>query len=183
MAAGSSGSTWNDSQKDEIIRIVQSVFETITQFSNVVGRSNLAPVRPSSGSCSSRSENAIDELHCRLPTAGSRLSRDSRSICPVLYPSRRPTGQPRESSTMSKDVYERDRVPSKAEKIELEKSKRVISGFEVDREWTTKELERELAALLKGTQMEGFCFEIMKNCSRMLVASNIPSGRRIDSKL
>lgn len=31
--------------------------------------------------------------------------------------------------------------------------------------------------------MEGFCFEIMKNCSGTLVAPNIPSGRRIDSKL
>ena len=75
------------------------------------------------------------------------------------------------------------RVPFKAEKIELEKSKRVISGFEVNSEWSAKELERELAALLKGTQMEGFCFKIMKNCSGMLVAPNIPSGRRIDSKL
>ena len=44
-------------------------------------------------------------------------------------------------------------------------------------------LERELAALLKGTQMEGFCFETMKNCSGTLVALNIPSGRRIDRKL
>ena len=31
--------------------------------------------------------------------------------------------------------------------------------------------------------MEGFCFKIMKNCSGMLVAPNIPSGRRIASKL
>ena len=187
MAAGASGSTWNDSQKDEIIRIAESAIDTITQLSNVVGRSNPAPVRASSTSCSSRSENAIDELHRRFPTAGSRFSRGLRSIRPVPYPSRRPTGRPRESPTVSKDVivveYEHDRVPSKAEKIELEKSKRVISGFEVNREWTAKELERELAALLKGTQMEGFCFEIMKNCSGTLVAPNIPSGRRIDSKL
>lgn len=50
-------------------------------------------------------------------------------------------------------------------------------------EWYAKELERKLAALLKGPQMVGFCFEIMKNCSEMIVAPNIPSGRRIDSKL
>ena len=31
--------------------------------------------------------------------------------------------------------------------------------------------------------MEGFCFEITKNCSGTLVALNIPSGRRIYSKL
>ena len=31
--------------------------------------------------------------------------------------------------------------------------------------------------------MEGFCFEIMKNCSGTLVTPNVPSGRKIDSKL
>ena len=46
-----------------------------------------------------------------------------------------------------------------------------------------KQLEKELAVLLKGTEMEGFCFEIVKNCSGTLVSPNIPSGHRIDSKL
>lgn len=31
--------------------------------------------------------------------------------------------------------FEHDRVPSKTEKIELEKSKRAISGFDINREW------------------------------------------------
>ena len=88
---------------------------------------------------------------------------------------------------MSKDVvvieYGHDRVPSKAEKAELEKSNRVISGFEVCRDWRAKQLKKELAALLKGTEMEGFCFEIVKNCSGTLVSPNIPRGRRIDSIL
>ena len=65
MPAGASGSTWNDSQKDEIIRIAESAIETITQLSNVVGRSNPAPVPAVSNSNSSRSENAVDELHRR----------------------------------------------------------------------------------------------------------------------
>ena len=185
--AAASGSTWNDSQKDEIIRIAESAIETITQLSNVLGRSNPALVPAPSSSRSSCSENAADELHRRFPTAGSKSSRGSRSIRPAPYPSRPPDGRPRESLTVSKDVivieYEHDRVPSKAEKIKLEKSKRVISGFEVNRKWSAKELERELAALLRGTPMQGFCFEIMKNCSGTLVAPNIPSGRRIDSKL
>ena len=90
MTAGASGSTWNDSQKDEIIRIAESAIETITQLSNVVGRSNPAPVPAPSNSCSSRTENAVDELHRRFPTAGSRFSRGSRSIRPAPYPSRRP---------------------------------------------------------------------------------------------
>ena len=185
------GSTWSDDQKDEIIRIAESAIETITQLSNVVGRSNgtRVPATAPSNSGSSRSENAVDELHRKFPTAGSRFNSRgsrSRSARPAPYPSRRPAGRPRESLIVSKDVivieYEHDRVPSKTEKIELEKSKRVISGFEVNREWTAKQLEKELEVLLKGTQMEGFCFEIM-NCSGTLVTPNVPSGRKIDSKL
>ena len=81
-----------------------------------------------SNSSSSRSENAVNEGHRRFPTscAGSRFSRGFRSIRPAPYPSRRPAGRPRESLTVSKNVivieYEHDRVPSKAEKIKLEKS-------------------------------------------------------------
>ena len=73
MASSVSGSTWNDSEKDEIIRIAESAIETITQLSNVVGRSNPAPVPAVSNSSRSRSENAVDELHRRFPTACSRV--------------------------------------------------------------------------------------------------------------
>ena len=126
------GSTWSDDQKDEIIRIAESAIETITQLSNVVRRSNCAraPATAPSNSGSSRSENAVDELHRRFPTAGSRFNSRgsrSRSARPAPYPSRRLAGRPRESLIVSKDVivieYEHDRVPSKTEKIELEKSK------------------------------------------------------------
>ena len=57
MAAG--GSTWSDSQKDEIIRIAESAIETITQLSNVVGRSNPAPAPSNLGGL--RSENSVEE--------------------------------------------------------------------------------------------------------------------------
>ena len=94
-------------------------------------------------------------------------SRSASSARPAPYPYRRPAGRPHESLTVSKDVivieYGYDRVPSKAEKIELEKSKRVISGFDISRDWTAKQLERERTALLKGSEMEGYCFEIVKN--------------------
>ena len=146
MASGASGSTWNDSEKDEIIRIAESAIETIS-------RSNPAPVPAVSNSSSSRSENAVDELHRRFPTACSRVSRGSRSIRPAPYPSRRPAGRPRELLTVSKDVivieYEHDRVPSKAEKIELEKSKRVISGFEVNREWSAKRARERVGSVVE----------------------------------
>ena len=64
-------------------------------------------------------------------------------IRPAPYPSRRLVGRPRASLTVSKDLlivieYEHDRVPSRAEKIELEKSKRLISGFEVNIEWSVE---------------------------------------------
>ena len=57
------GSAWSDAQKEEIIRIAESAIETITQLSNVVGRSNgaRAPATAPSNSGSSRSENAVDE--------------------------------------------------------------------------------------------------------------------------
>ena len=62
MTAGASGSTWNDSQKDEIIRIAECAIETRTQFSNVVRRSSPALVPTPCNSSSSCSENAVDEL-------------------------------------------------------------------------------------------------------------------------
>ena len=188
MATGASGCS--DSQ--EIIRIAENAIEMITQLTNIVGRSNPMSTS-SSNSGSSHSANAAEELHWRFPTAGSRGRNNTRDTSghwrsrSAPYPSQRAVGRPLESLTVSRDVvvidYGQDRVPSKAEKAKLEKSKRVISGFEVNRDWTAKQLERELVALLKGTGMEGFSFEIIKNCSGTLVTPNIPSGRKIDSKL
>lgn len=43
-------------------------------------------------------------------------------------------------------------------------------------------MEKELVVLLKGIEMEGFCFEIVKNCFGILVFLNIFSGCRIDFK-
>lgn len=195
MAASSSG--WSDSQKEEIIRIAENAIENITRLTDIVGRSNL-PSDSSSSSGSLPSTNALQELQRRFPTVNSRGRNTTRgspcysrstsapSARAALY-NRHAPGRPTESPTVTKDVvvieYGHDRVPSKAEKAELEKSKRVISGFEVSKDWSAKQLEKELTALLKGTQMEGFCFEIVKNCSGTLVPPNIPSGRRIDSKL
>ena len=195
MAARSSG--WSGSQKEEIIRIAENAIENITRLTDIVGRSSL-PSDSSSSSGSLSSTNALQELQRRFPSVNSRGRNTTRgSLCysrSTSAPSaraapynRRAPGRPTESPTVTKDVvvieYGHDRVPSKAEKAELEKSKRVISGFEVSKDWSAKQLEKELTALLKGTQMEGFCFEIVKNCSGTLVPPNIPSGRRIDSKL
>ena len=48
---------------------------------------------------------------------------------------------------MSFSQYGHDQLRSKAERAELEKSKRVISGFEVCKDWSAKPLEKDLAAL------------------------------------
>ena len=191
MAASSS--EWSDSQKEEILKIAENAIQSITQLTNIVGRSSV-----SSGSLSSadslHSTNAVQELHRRFPTVDSTdrnttrgvpgYSRSTSAPSARAAPySRRVPGLPTGAPTVTKDVvteYGHNRVPSKAEKAEREKSKRVISGFEVGRDWSAKQLEKELAVLLKGSEMEGFCFEIVKNCSGTLA---IPSGRRIDSKL
>ena len=129
MAANASGSTWNNSQKDEIIRIAESAIDSITQLSNIVGRSNPAPVP--------------------VPSSVTPAVYTQKTPLNFTADFQHPAGQPHKSLTVSKDVivieYEHDRVPSKAENIKLEKSKQVpvISGFEVDREWSVKELERE----------------------------------------
>ena len=106
------GSLLSDSQKDKTIRIVENAIQTSTQLSN-------ASLAPAPALCNSRSENA-DELHCRFPTTGLRFhSRGSR------------LAHSHESLTVSKDViifeYEHDIVPTKAEKIKLEKSKQELA--------------------------------------------------------
>ena len=190
-------SSWSDSQKEEILKIAENAIQSITQLTNIVGRSSV-PSDSSSSADSLHSSNAVQELHRRYPTVDSKgrnttrgmpgYSRSTSAPSARAAPySRRVPGRPTGSPTVIKDVvvieYGHDRIPSKTEKAKLEKSKRVISGFEVCRGWSATQLEKELAALLKGTEMERFSFEIVKNCSGTLVPPNIPSGRRIDSKL
>lgn len=60
-------------------------------------------------------------------------------------------------ATVSKHLvvieYGHEKIPSKVKKkkVELEKCKIIISGFEIGREWTSIKLEKEMSALLKGT--------------------------------
>ena len=73
-------------------------------------------------------------------------------------------------------------MPTKTEKVELEKNGRVITGFDINRHWDDRQLEKELATLLCGS-LEGVGFEIMKNSSGTLLRPNIPTGKKIDAKL
>ena len=147
-----------EANKEDIIRIAETAIENITQLTNIVGRSSLP-----SGS----SNNA--ELHWHFPTVDPRGRNTAcgppgyRRSASAPYCWRTP-GEPTESPSVTKDVvvieYGHDRVPSKAEKAKLEKSKRVVSRFVVSKDRSAKQLEKELATLLKGTKMEGFCFKI-----------------------
>ena len=62
----------------------------------------------------------------------------------------------------------REKIPMKAEKPDLERSGRIISGVDIDRKWDAKKLQQELAKLLTG-EMEGLYFEIVKNSGGTLL--------------
>ena len=123
---------------------------------------------------SGTSINALSELRRRFPTIsrGRGASRDpvtgrfDRSYTSRPYTARRPAGRPLASEMVSKDVivleYGKEKIPSKSEKPELERSGRIISGFDIDRKWDAKKLHSELSSLLTG-EMEGMYFEIVKN--------------------
>ena len=175
----------SDSQKEKILKIAENAIQSITQLTNIVRRSSV-PSDSLSSADNLHSSNAVQEVDRRFPTVDSRGRNTTRGVpgysCSTSAPSaraatysRRVPGRPTGSPTVIKDVvieYGQDRVPSKTEKAELEKSKRVIPGFEVCRGWSATQMEKELAALLKGTEMEGFSFEIVKNCSGTLVPPN-----------
>ena len=99
---------------------------------------------------------------------------------------RRRVGRPTTNDFVAKDVLILDagkkKLPTKAEKVELEKNRRVISGFDIDRKWDASNLQLQLSNLLTG-ELTGISFEIVKNCSGTLVTPNIPVGKEIDAKL
>jgi len=76
----------------------------------------------------------------------------------------------------------REKIPTKAENSDLERSGRIISGIDIDRNWNAKKLHQELAKLLTG-EMEGWYFKIVKNSGGTLLRPNIQAGKEIDSKL
>ena len=128
-----------EANKEDIIRIAETAIENITQLTNLVGKSSL-PSGSSNNAGGLHSTNAAQELHRRFPTVDLRGRNTARgapeylrltcapSARAELY-SWRASGRPTESSSVAKDVvvieYGHDRVPSKAEKAELEKSKQL----------------------------------------------------------
>ena len=134
--------------------------------------------------------SALTELQRRFPTVSRgryrRTSDSSSRPYPVVPNVRRPASRPLASEIVSKDVMilemGREKIPTKAEKLDLERSGRIISGVDIDRKWDAKKLQQELAKLLTG-EMEGLYFEIVKNSGGTLLRPKIQAGTEIDSKL
>ena len=75
-----------------------------------------------------------------------------------------------------------DKVPSRTDKLYLERKKRIISGFDIDRRWNEGQLRKELEGSLPD-YLYGLGFEFVKNCAGSLVKSNIPQNKKVDAKL
>jgi hypothetical protein len=120
-------------------------------------------------------------------SSGRYVSTNRSSSSPYISTAtRRRVGRPTTNDFVAKDVLILDagkkKLPTKAEKVELEKNRRVISGFDIDRKWDASNLQLQLSNLLTG-ELTGISFEIVKNCSGTLVTPNIPVGKEIDAKL
>lgn len=104
---------------------------------------------------------------------------------PIVQNVRCSADRPLASEVVSKDVMilemGREKIPTKAERPDLERSGRIISGVDIDRKWDAKKLHLELAKLTG--EMEGLYFEIVKNSGGTLLRPNIQAGKEIDSKL
>ncbi|KAJ7389599.1 Fibronectin type 3 and ankyrin repeat domains protein 1, partial [Desmophyllum pertusum] len=143
---------------------------------------------------SGTSTNALSELRRRFPTLsrGRGASRDpvtgrfDRSHTSRPYSARRPAGRPLATEIVSKDViileFGREKIPTKSEKHELERSGRIISGFDINRKWDAKKATQRTIFFVTG-EMEGMYFEIVKNSGGTLLRPNLPTGKDIDSKL
>ena len=142
-----------------------------------------------------RQTNALTQLRRRFPTVASRarecsgryVSNNSRPSHPYSSTTpRRRVGRPTTNDVVAKDVIildaGQDKLPTKSEKVDLEKDGRIISGFDIDRKWNSTDLQLHLASLLTG-ELIGLSFEIVKNCSGTVVRPNIPLGKEIDAKL
>ena len=90
------------------------------------------------------------------------------------------------SETVSIDIvildFGREKIPTKSEKAELERSGRIISGFDINRKWDAKTLHNEMSRLLAG-YMEGMYFEIVENSGGTLIRPHLPPGKDIDANL
>ena len=158
---------------EQVKEIAQAAVDSINQLSSLIEHGPSTTRFPSNERQPTTSEttfvrqtqpanSALTELQRRFPTVSRgryrRPSNSSSRPYPVLQNVRRPAGRPLISEIVSKDVMilemGREKIPTKAEKPDLERSGRITSGVDIDRKWDAKELHQELAKLLTG-EMEG----------------------------
>ena len=186
---------------EQVKEIAQAAIDSINQLTSLIAHGPSTTRFPSNERQPTTSEttfvrqtqptnSALTELQRRFPTVSRgryrRTSDSSSRPYPVVPNVRRPAGRPLASEIVSKDVMilemGREKIPTKAEKLDLERSGRIISGVDIDRKRDAKKLQQELAKLLTG-EMEGLYFEIVKNSGGNLLRPNIQAGKEIDSKL
>ena len=104
----------------------------------------------------SRQSSALTELQRRFPTVSrarecsGRYVSANRSSNPYSTTTpRRRVGRPTTNDVVVKDVLivdaGQDKVPTRLERVELERKGRVISGFDVDRKWNPTNLQLHLS--------------------------------------
>ena len=186
---------------EQVKEIAQAAIDSINQLTSLIEHGPSTTRTPSNERQPTTSEtnsirqtqpanDALTELQRRFPTVSRgryrRPFNPSSRPYPIVQNVRHSAGRPLTSEIVSKDVMilemGRDKIPTKAEKPDLERSGRIISGVDIDRKWDAKKLQQELAKLLTG-EMEGLYFAIVKNSDGTLLRPNIQAGKEIDSKL
>ncbi len=164
----------------------------LDNFDNVVeSRPSGSTIHTHTGTAASTSStrpgpsSAIRELQRRFPTTRPNAR---RMASPYARPSPRRPGRPHiggELVTRNIVIVDAnsEKVPSKSEKPRLERKRRIITGFDIDRRWDDKRLHMELESLLPQDWMKIAGFEILKNCSGSLIKPTIAQNKKIDAQL
>ena len=174
---------------EEVKKIAEEAIENLNKITSLINNRTVPPHIQNVSTASS----AINELQRRFPTLNSSSAQSatprssggrSSSRSHPYQSSASRVGRP-VKSVVTRDIIGKghENVPSKTEKVEMERKGRVISGFDVDRSWNAEELHKKLKSLLKDTEMEDLRFEIVKNCAGSVLSPNIPNGKKIDAAL
>ena len=145
---------------EQVKEIAQAAIDSINQLTSLIAHGPSTTRFPSNERQPTTSEttfvretqpanSALTELQRGFPTVSrGRYRRTSDSTSrphPVVPNVRRPAGRPLASEIVSKDVMilerGREKIPTKAEKLDLERSGRIISGVDIDRKWDAKKLQ------------------------------------------
>ena len=135
---------------EEVKEIAQAAIDSINQLTSLIAHRPSTTRIPSNERQPTTSETTFvrhtqpaNSALTGFPTVSKgryrRPSNSSSRPYPVVQNVRRPAGRPLASEIVSKDVMilemGREKVPTKAEKLDLERSGRIMSGDDIDRKW------------------------------------------------